>query len=320
MTAFLKSIRKEGAAEHRHIPYSKVEEQTIINRALSSDNARHESGILKQHQYYKGFFSFVRYGNVWLKYNEFESLGVPNPRLFKSGWIDMELIEFYLRLKLPIFKTEHNVKSSTQILSLRNTQHLFFNPALFSKIKPSIQDKFKDSSTNYLIMPVLKPNHYFAIIIDQVNRKFYFMDSGSDNGNERTAKSLMNRYVNRTKTDIQYEAIAVKVQEQGDTNSCGLFAIHNILWAIVSLASQNKIVIPNIGDKNRKRQEMMEEILQLSDNITNICPKCYKEADPSIICIYCQKNVHDECSKVVGSVISPSGLICFECANFLFKK
>lgn len=337
MAFFLNEIMNEGVAEYRATKYSKAEEEIIISRATSTVIERHNCGVLKCLNYYKNFLSFVKCGKMWLKFSEFESIQMrcheesnyPD-QLTNNGWLDIEVVEYYLKLMIPVLKNEHNISQSISLLSLRNTQHLFYDIKMYNQLSEKARQKYNDRSSNYLIIPVLAPGHYFLIIIDNQQQIFYYLDSGPNNGNERTARTLKNRYVDRTSSKLKLKVVAVKVQSQDDVTSCGIFVIHFAISFVKSLGTGVTSItdIPLIGDKMQKREEIMQNILNFSDNITEICPKCYKTAHNSVTCLFCKRNMHNECVNIsVGTLIAnrveeprSSSIICFECSNFLLNS
>lgn len=322
MTQFINDILNEGVAEYRQEPYSDEQQAIIVRRAVTTNNNRYDCGVLKNLDYYEGFLSFVKFNNMWLKYSEFKSITMSSNGKGYDGWLDMEVVDYYLKLKMSQTIKALNIEQGIKLLSLRNTQHLFFDPAKFKSLPKKSKKPYEDTTTQYLMMPVLSPGHYFTVIIDNKNRIFYYLDSGASNGNSRVAKTMMTRFRDRT-SRLDFETVALKVQSQEDSYSCGIFSSHFVIAFIDHIASgTTEIKIPPITDKEQKRIEMRNDILKLSDDITNICPKCYKHAESSCSsCSFCQRKLHGSCIEgSTGTIKTESCVICFECTHFLLSE
>lgn len=319
-TIYVDEIRNQGVAAHRVCPYGMAEENKIIERANAMDDDLYPCGVLKYAQYYKEHYSFIKAGKLWLQYSAYSSIIIEDERDIKSGWLDMELLEFYLRLMLPIKLQEFNIEESVQIMSLRSTQQLFFEPSAFKKLKTSTKEKFGDVKTRFLVMPVLNSNHYYVAIVDNKLKTFYYLNSQPTN--ERIVKTLNERFTKRTNREVSYKAVAVEVQIQRDTRSCGIHTAHNAIHAVISF-SKGCLHIPNIEDTCQKREQMMDEMMRYADNIRNICPKCNNEAENTIVCRFCKRNLHQKCVTTPGFINQPgppTSVICFECSHFLLTQ
>lgn len=269
-----------------------------MSRAIKQDKTRYESEILHDLRYYHNYLSFALCGRIWLKHPEFESLTIKNDTNPRDGWLDMEVIEFHLKVMLPKIQAEHGVTQKIKLMSLRTTQHLFFDVYKFNSMKPLVKNCYTDESIDYLLLPVLDNGHYYSIIIDQKSKLFYLMDSGGSGS--RLANTMMERFTRRTMSKKIYTAVSVAVQKQKDTNSCGIFTISNTISFVKWLSSNEfELQIPEI-DVILMRQQIRNEILSFSDCILNICPRCITVAvDASFTCYVCSRNMHIECSQAL---------------------
>lgn len=346
------SIMAEEVGEDSRTKYSEAERAIIIQRATTTNLDRYGCGVLKNLKYYRGFLHFVKCGNMWLKFSEFSTIFLPRKHQEEhqsrvnlsflekvpTGWLDMEACEFFIKLMMKT-KIGESKNVSVKLLSMRNTQHLFYDLEKFNQLSEKAKQHYNDTTTEYLLMPVLSPGHYFLVVICNKDNTFYYMDSGAG----RDAKALMSRFIKRTGREQNMTFMAPDVQSQNDGNSCGVFMLHFVVSILEGLKTgQTDFDMEIIDDKIGKRDEIMQQILELSDNILQYCPKCNKEVQGEFVCYSCKKHIHQICAREsVGTIIegpisegstnegathktggmekTGGKVICFECSRFLLQ-
>lgn len=314
----------DGVFEIMKENYSAEQQQQIIEQAKARPMSTYKSGVLRCLDYYNGFLVFVRTGKMTLKYSEFISLKFEKDRKHdpQNGWLDLELIEFYLRLMMPLLTS--GITTKIKLMSLRTNQILFGDGEIseqWKHIKQKTKDAYTSNKDGILIMPILLSGHFLLVVVNNTNNTMYYLDSMHPGGSKRNAESLRRKFIKRTSSTVNYEIVYPKVQQQQDFCSCGVFTIRNSLSMIKWLANPTvALEIPHITDVLEERESIMDDILNLSDDVTKTCPKCYKDAIENDVktCQYCQRNMHRSCiEKSPGTVSNNDLIICFECAKFL---
>lgn len=112
----------EGVSEHIRESFSEAQIRNILKQAFNSVIPLCKSGILHCLSYYKNFIMFIKTKDMTLKFKEFISIKkADQDNHHNEEWLDMEVVEYYLRLIIPRIKPKLNLKQNIKLMSLRNS-------------------------------------------------------------------------------------------------------------------------------------------------------------------------------------------------------
>lgn len=258
--------------------------------------------------------SFLHADNHWVCYQSYQSIEYPK-------WLELDFIEFYLRLMIPLIIQNHKLTKIVKLLSLRDTQHFFLQPKMLNQNQ---RGQFNDKTTDLLILPWLTPNrHYVLIIIDNAKKKFYYFDSDAPQDSDRVAKRRMEQFCRQSGRDA-LEVCTPSVQQQDDGHSCGVFTVNNVLSFLIWTRDETlPLEFENINP-NLYRIKLHKDVMDLSDDVRAYCPKCVHLVTETnaAMCLVCNKKMHNKCIKTSPGTLnmSDSQVICFECCKYLLKN
>lgn len=262
-----------------------------------------KNGLLKDINYYIAIRSKacddikIVYQQSTLVYNDIKTL-------FTANWtacLTNFLVDYCVQLMINKYAT------NVGYFYCHETPYFYFDVNSPLDFQTAV---IKICNSNITLLPMLHSFHYTLGIIDMQNAMFYYYDSKNALSSAYMLKLFKNRlatcmcndklFLESVKKLLNLKAFHTKCNFQPDSTQCGVHVVNNIEKVLKSLPTPKETIKPDMHDEMRAdanivanigttfnhsivendfdpvsyRKGLLQQILQESYSVENMCPKC----------------------------------------------